>query len=379
MSLQVSAGDADNATLSYDATGLPPGLNIDSTTGLIGGTIDAGADSGSPYAVTVTVSDGTVSASQSFTWNVAAVGLINPGPQSSVDGQAVSLQLQGSSGATYTATGLPPGLNIDGSSGLISGTLDANADESSPYLVTVTATLGANSVNQTFVWTVTPVGLIAPSDQTNTEGDSVSLQLQGLSNSGSLTYSASGLPDGLSLNPTTGLITGTIAPAAAANGPFTVDVAVTNGIASASQSFTWTVNPVVNLTVLDDQSNNEGDSVSVQVTATDSLNNPLTYSADGLPAGLSIDSSTGLISGTIAAGASSSSDPYSAGPYLVTVTASDGIYSSNVTFDWTVTHANNTAPTMTNPGPQTNVAGDSVNLQINASDPDGDTLTLYFP
>ena len=370
VSLQVSASDKLNNALTYSATGLPSGLTISSTTGLISGTIASGDDTSSPYAVTVTASDSAgLSATQSFNWTVAPVGLVNPGPQSSVDNQVVSLALQGSSGATYTATGLPSGLSIDGSTGLISGTLSSSADMSSPYVVSVTATLGANSTSQSFLWTVTPVGLAAVSDQTNTEGDTVSLQLQGLSNGGSLTYNASGLPNGLSLNSTTGLITGTIVAGDAANGPYTVDVSVSNGNVSASQTFNWTVNPVVNLTAPADQSNNEGDAVSLQLSATDALNNALTYSATGLPPGLSI-STTGLISGTVSSGDSAN------GPYAATVTASDGTYSSSQTFTWNVAHADTTALTMTAPGGQTNVAGDSVNLQINASDPDGiDTLT----
>ena len=44
--------------LSYIATGLPAGLTIGAGTGLIAGTISAGAAIGSPYNVTVTVSDG---------------------------------------------------------------------------------------------------------------------------------------------------------------------------------------------------------------------------------------------------------------------------------------------------------------------------------
>jgi hypothetical protein len=64
------------------------------------------------------------------------------------------------------------------------------------------------------------------------------------------------------------------------------------------------------------------------MSATDSLNNPLTYTATGLPAGLGINSSTGLISGTFATGDAAH------GPYVVTVTASDGTYSSSVSFNW---------------------------------------------
>ncbi|HEY7309296.1 MAG TPA: putative Ig domain-containing protein [Gemmataceae bacterium] len=374
VSLQVSAGDALNGTLTYSATGLPSGLTINSTTGLISGTIATGADSGSPYAVTVTATDSAgLSATQTFNWAVAHVSLVNPGPLLSADGQAVSFQMQGGDTdgdtVTYTATGLPSDLSIS-NNGLISGTLASNADTNSPYNVTVTATdTSGHSTSQTFLWTVAQVSLGLPSDQTNTEGDVVSLQLQGLASSGSLTYSASGLPDGLSLNTTTGLISGTIAPGAAVDGPFTVDISASNGVVSTSQSFNWNVNPVVNLTLPADQSNTEGDNVSLQMAATDTLGHTLTYSADGLPSGLSINSTTGLISGTITAGDAAS------GPYAVTVTAGDGTYSNSLTFGWNVTHTDTTSLTMTNPGTQSNVAGDSVNLQVNASDPDGmDTL-----
>ncbi len=373
VSLQVSASDAANGTLTYSASGLPPGLNIDSSTGLISGTIATGADTSSPYNVTVTADDGVAGVSQSFAWTVMHLSLVNPGSQASADGQTVSLAVQGGDAdgdaVSWTASGLPTGLSINGSTGLISGTIASNADTNSPYNVTVTVGDGVNSASQSFLWTVGPVALTAPADQTNTEGDSVSLQLQGVSNGGSLTYSASGLPDGLSLNATTGLISGVIAAGAAAEGPFTVDVAVSNGVVSSSQTFTWNVNPVVSLTAPSDQSNSEGDNVSLSLSASDSMNANLTYTADGLPSGLSINSTTGLISGTIAAGDSSG------GPYAVTVAASDGTYSTSQAFNWTITHTDTTPPTMSTPGTQTNVAGDSVSLPVNASDADGDALT----
>src|SRR6185437_15445841 len=138
----------------------------------------------SPYGVTGTATDSTgLSASQSFTWTVTHVALVNPGPQQSLDGANVSLQMQGNDAdgdpLTWTATGLPTGLSIDQNTGLISGTLDPTADMSSPYEVTVTASGGVNRTAQTFQWAVSKVVLSLPSDQTNSEGDTVSLQLQG--------------------------------------------------------------------------------------------------------------------------------------------------------------------------------------------------------
>ncbi|MEU9379681.1 putative Ig domain-containing protein [Streptomyces sp. NPDC048279] len=74
------------------------------------------------------------------------------------------------------------------------------------------------------------------------------------------------------------------------------------------------------------QSTATGGSVSLQISATDSAGAALTYSATGLPTGLSI-SGSGLISGTAS----------TAGTYQVTVTAKDSTGASgSASFSWTV-------------------------------------------
>ena len=107
-----------------------------------------------------------------------------------------------------------------------------------------------------------------------------------------MSYSSTALPAGLSLNASTGLITGTIAAGAAADGPYVVTVAAGDGAAVGQQQFTWTVNPYVSLTSIADQSSTEGNSVSLSVTASD-VSGALTYSATDLPSGLSENTSTG--------------------------------------------------------------------------------------
>ncbi len=73
--------DVDGDALTYDATGLPPGLSIDPDTGLISGTIDPSASQGGPgndgvYTVTITATDADgATATQTFTWTVT-----NPAP-----------------------------------------------------------------------------------------------------------------------------------------------------------------------------------------------------------------------------------------------------------------------------------------------------------
>jgi hypothetical protein len=94
------------------------------------------------------------------------------------------------------------------------------------------------------------------------------------------------------------------------------------------------------------QTGTVGTATSLRITASDSASGQtLTYSASGLPAGLSVDSGTGLISGT----------PTTAGTSTVTVTATDTTGAAGSTsFTWTVNPAGGgcTAPgqILLNPG-----------------------------
>jgi hypothetical protein len=80
-----------------------------------------------------------------------------------------------------------------------------------------------------------------PGSQTGTVGTAVSLQISATDSASgqTLTYSATGLPAGLSIASSTGLISGT--PTTAATSNVTVTAKDTTG-ASGSASFTWTIN-----------------------------------------------------------------------------------------------------------------------------------------
>ena len=125
---------------------------------------------------------------------------------------------------------------------------------------------------------------------------------------------------------------------------------------------------------LGDQSNNDADVVSVDVSGSFSdpdTNDTLTFSATGLPPGLTI-SNAGVISGTIAANASVS------GPYSVTVTATDGTTPTSQTFTWTV---GNPAPTAADDAFGDDRERDGLRQRHHRctgtdTDPDGDTLTV---
>ena len=254
--LQVVASDGDGDSLTYSATPLPAGLSIDQNTGLISGTIAAGARTLSPYNVQVSVTDGTETANESFFWTVTlnnhAPVIVNPPDQESVEGDIVSFQIEASdpdnTPLTYTATNLPTGLAIDPATGLISGTVSAGASSGSPYLVNVVASDGELTDDTTFPWVIkaVPAGqppvVTNPGPQTNAEGDAVSLQVVATdADTAALEYSSLGLPPGLFIGSTTGLIEGTISPGAAADSPYSVQVSASDGHDTDTESFTWTV------------------------------------------------------------------------------------------------------------------------------------------
>ncbi|MDX3779103.1 M4 family metallopeptidase [Streptomyces europaeiscabiei] len=85
----------------------------------------------------------------------------------------------------------------------------------------------------------TGVTVTNPGSQASTVGTAVSLQISATStNSGSLTYAASGLPTGLSISASTGVVSGT--PTTAGTYSTTVTVTDSTG-ATGTASFTWTV------------------------------------------------------------------------------------------------------------------------------------------
>ena len=75
-----------------------------------------------------------------------------------------------------------------------------------------------------------------------------------------------------------------------------------------------------------DQTNLQGNNVSLQIVADDPDNDPITYSGVGLPANLIINSSSGLIAGNLTV----------TGTFPVTIYATDGQLTGTISFDWTV-------------------------------------------
>ena len=300
--LQIVGSDPDNDPLTYSAVNLPPGLSIDTATGLITGQISYDAVR-TPYVVVIEVNDNDPT-SESYTFDFAwTVTNTNRPPTASAadredaENTPVSFAITASDPdagetLTFSATGLPAGISID-SSGVISGTLGYSTAGTYHVVVTVTDPNGLFA-EAPFTWTVTDVNappvITTPGPQVNVEGQTVSVQIAASdADSQTLTYSATGLPPGLAID-SAGLITGELDFTTAGTYP-AATVTVSDGVTSRSVTFAWTVNNVNRPPVVVNpgtQNSAEGANISLPISASDPDLDSLTYSATGLPPGLSI-------------------------------------------------------------------------------------------
>ncbi|SHK65829.1 putative Ig domain-containing protein [Bradyrhizobium lablabi] len=301
-----AAGD----TLTFSGS-LPAGLSINAHTGVISGT-PTDSDYGN-NTITVTATDTHGKAiSESFH---LAVGDSGPtattiSNQSSFEGQSFALNVSShfaapAAGDTLTFSAkLPTGLSIDAHTGVISGTpTDSDYGNNA---VTVTATdAHGKAISESFHLAVGDSGPTATtiSDQGAYEGNSFSLNVSSHFAApvagDALTFSAK-LPTGLSIDAHTGTISGT--PTDSDYGNNTVTVTATDAHGKAiSESFHLQVSDSgPTATAIADQSAGEGQAFSLNVAGhfvAPAAGDALTFSAS-LPAGLTINSHTGVISGT---------------------------------------------------------------------------------
>ncbi len=151
-----------------------------------------------------------------------------------------------------------------------------------------------------------------------------------------LSVDETALPPGLTFDPASGTISGTPTSDASQGGdpanPGTYVVAVT-ATDPADPTLTFTTNvtymivnpPPVVVVDLPDQEGTDGFDISFPTASSfdDPDGDTLTFAADGLPLGLTIDPDTGVISGTLD-GNASNGGPDGDGLYPVTVTVDDG-------------------------------------------------------
>ncbi|KAG1668171.1 hypothetical protein GQR58_017949 [Nymphon striatum] len=265
-----------------------------------------------------------------------------------------------------TAVDLPPGLEINPETGVISGTIDPSASQVGPYDVTVTAVdPDGNQVSTTFPFDVTNPAPVAGNDQTATTPDTPVIQPA----NGTVTIN----PDG----------TLEYTPDAGFTGPDTFTYIVTDNeggfstatvtieVSDAPSSEIPTATEIPNVDVIDGEAVPPGTSV---VEFFDDPNgdpngDPLIYTATGLPDGVELDPNTGELTGSVPSDASVD------GPYDVTVTATDPD-GNTITETFTIV-STNPAPVVENDAtettPETPVV---IDVLANDGDPDGDDAII---
>ncbi len=403
-SVVIAAGtaftDPNLDTLTYSVAELPDGLTIDPATGRISGVLAPGSATGKPdgvYVITMAATDSVDgTATQSFTLTVLpqkkpdppAVPppqIVGPIPQASafagqdltaIDTARFFKPAAGDAGALrYTASGMPPGLAIDNGTGQITGLLPQSAGDGTgqfPIVVTATSTAGGKT-SQSFVLTVRNQGPTVVTRTVNksfVEGEAVVINAGGAFATppgAVLTYTASGLPTGLTFDNTQGTLIGTL-PAgssqAGTKGVYTVEVTATDQRgASANQTFTIAVSPAppkpfaptvgpsfAPVTAKAGDRFGPLDIASAfKPAGVPGSNGPLQFSALGLPDALTIDAKTGVISGTVSANAVQASP---GGNYLVTLFATDTSNGLRSTLGLVMTvQAPDAAPAPTPPTP----------------------------
>jgi hypothetical protein len=369
----LAGSDPEGSILTYSATGLPAGLSVAATTGLISGTPSAAGS----YSVTATVSDGALSASRTFTWTVTAdtiapvIAITTPTSAANYASVADTVALGGTAtdqvgvtqiswannrGGSGTATGTSswsvPGIALLGGSNVITVTARDAAGNTSSAVITVTRN-------------VAPV-LASVSAQTTEAGKFGSVQLSGSDADGdALTYGANGLPPGLMLTVSTGLISGTPTEP----GTYSVTAVVFDAAQSASRTFTWTVTadvagPVVGITTPTSAASYSTTASTVTLGGVASDNAGVTqvsWSNDRGGSGVATGTTNWSAVVTLQGGVN-----------VVTVTARDA---NGNTAAAVIRVTRNTAPSFSTPPNQWSRVGRWDSYQLSASDPDGDVLT----
>jgi hypothetical protein len=122
---------------------------------------------------------------------------------------------------------------------------------------------------------------------------------------------------GIAVTPTTGTLNYTLV---ASDGTYTT-----------TMNETWTVNNPITILAVAAQSQNATQAVSLQVQVSYTGSGTLTFSETGFPSGLSINSSTGLIAGTLEIGAGNR------GAFKGTIVVTDGTFTISQNFETTIT------------------------------------------
>jgi uncharacterized protein YhjY with autotransporter beta-barrel domain len=321
-------GSGGTSPLAYSVSPtLPAGLSLSPTTGQVSGNPTA-TSTATTYTVTVTDANSvTATASFSLTVNGAVVATQAVASTSLTQNHLATsfTPVTGSGGTSPLAYSvsptLPAGLGLSPTTGQVSGTPTASSTATT-YTVTVT---DANSATATASFSLTVNGAVVATQAvastilTQNRAATSFTPVTGSGGTSPLAYSVSPtLPAGLSLSPTTGQVSGNPSATSTAT-TYTVTVTDANST-TATATFSLTVNGAVTATqAVASTVLTQGHLATSFTPVTGSGGTgALSYSVSpSLPAGLSLASGTGVLTGTPTAANSATT-------YTVTVTDTNG-------------------------------------------------------
>ncbi len=304
-SFTVEATGTPAPTFSESGT-LPEGVRLDATTGVLSGT----PTQEGVFHITITASNGVgTEAAQSFTLTVDAPPVITSEDSTTfVKGSAGSFPVTatGTPAPTFSESGtLPAGVE------LIDGVLIGTPTQEGVFHITITASNGVGTeAVQPFTLTVDASPVITSADgATFKEGSAGSFTVEA-TGTPAPSYSESGtLPEGVRLNATTGVLSGTPAQ----EGVFHITITASNGVGTeAAQSFTLTVDAPPVITSPNSATFSYGVHGTFAVTASGTPA-PTIERWGNLPTGVTY--TDGVLSGT----------PTQTGTFEITFTAENGV------------------------------------------------------
>lgn len=315
-SKQIDVATGGTPTYTYalaNGTNLPAGLTL-SNSGLISGT----PSTAGTFTFSATATD-TKNCTATANYSLIVTATLALAPGTLPDGitgtlyptQIIPAATGGTGPYTYSATSLPPGLSFNPTTREITGT----PTQSGTYTIPVTVIdVNGNTVTSSYTIKVTDPLVLPPATLANgITGTVYTTQIIPIATGGTIPYmySATGLPAGLTFNPTTREITGTPTTV----GTFTIPVTVTdNGGKTVTTNYSIAVTDPLLLPSASLPDGTVGAVFPTQITpAALGGVGPYNYVATNLPPGLTFNPATRAITGT----------PTQAGNYSVSVTVTD--------------------------------------------------------
>lgn len=325
--------------------------------------------------------------------------VLNPiDPQTVVEGDTLNFNLQGSDvdakdTLSYSADSLPAGVSLNQQTGAISFSPNNSYVNKPDTEKVLTFNVKVSDGNLSSEWTPVKITVYdmgqaplmnAINPVSVNEGANVQFTVSGTdSENDILTFDLDSLPAGATFDKTTGLFSYspdfTTATTVQKNKVISVKFKAFDGKLwsdwAQADITVVNINQAPLIATVADQTVSEGSTLTVNLNGTDTDGDTLTYSADVLPAGVTLDQSSGVISFSPAY--TYIAHPATQKVLTFNVKSTDGELSSAFTSVKITVNDKNQAPVVTTIPDKYVAITKNITFTVTATDPDGDAVTGY--